>query len=178
MSEEEKKAIEYIKEFRNEVFEGVGNKSIMAKNIDILLNLIDNQQKEIEEKSTIIFAGAEKVKQLEKEIEELKKENKEIRDWKYVIDNPIDLDKLKELDIIKIKGKEYISKSIYNELEKDKKALVNNYSNVLGEFIPKDKIREKIKNYTEKSKHPLVNSQSRREYTFGLKALKELLEED
>ena len=63
------------------------------------------------------MAGAEKVKQLEKEIEELKKENKEIRDWKYVIDNPIDLDKLKELDIIKIKGKEYISKSIYNELE-------------------------------------------------------------
>ena len=108
---------------------------------------------------------------------EYKKENKEIRDWKYVIDNPIDLDKLKELDLIKIKGKEYISKSIYNELEKDKKALVNNYSNVLGEFIPKDKIREKIKDYTEKSKHPLVNSQSRREYTFGLKALEELLEE-
>lgn len=49
MSEEEKKAIEYIKEFKNEVFEGVGNKSTMAKNIDILLNLIDKQQKEIEE---------------------------------------------------------------------------------------------------------------------------------
>ena len=49
LSEEEKKAIEYIKEFRNEVFEGVGNKSTMAKNIDILLNLIKSQQKEIEE---------------------------------------------------------------------------------------------------------------------------------
>lgn len=45
MSEEEKKAIEYIKEFKNEVFEGVGNKSIMAKIIDILLNLIEKQQK-------------------------------------------------------------------------------------------------------------------------------------
>ena len=45
-------------------------------------------------------------------------------------------------------------------------------------YISKGKIREKIKDYTEKSKHPLVNSQSRREYTFGLKALKELLEED
>ena len=45
-------------------------------------------------------------------------------------------------------------------------------------FISKDKIREKIKDYTEKSKYPLVNSQSRREYTFGLKALIELLEEN
>ena len=70
MSEEEK-AIEYIKEFKNEVFEGVGNKSIMAKNIDILLNLLDKQKEEIKEKSTIILAGAEKVKQLEKEIEAL-----------------------------------------------------------------------------------------------------------
>ena len=53
LSEEEKKAIEYIKEFRNEVFEGVGNKSIMAKNIDILLNILDKQQKEIEELKSI-----------------------------------------------------------------------------------------------------------------------------
>ena len=45
-----------------------------------------------------------------KEIEKLKKENLEIRDWKYVIDSPIDLDKLKELDLIKIKGKDYVSK--------------------------------------------------------------------
>ena len=48
LNEEEKKAIEYIKEFKNEVFEGVGNKSIMAKNIDILLNLIKKQQKLID----------------------------------------------------------------------------------------------------------------------------------
>lgn len=33
--------------------------------------IIKKQQKEIEEKTTILFAGAEKVKQLEKEIEEL-----------------------------------------------------------------------------------------------------------
>jgi len=85
-----------------------------------------------------------KNKELKEEKEELKRENLEIRDWKYVIDSPIDLDKLKELDLIKIKGKEYISKSIYNELEKDKKALINNYSKILGEFIPKDKIKAKI----------------------------------
>ena len=49
MSEEEIEAIEYIKEFKNEVFEGVGNKSIMAKNIDILLNIFNKQQEKIKE---------------------------------------------------------------------------------------------------------------------------------
>lgn len=58
LSLEEKKAIEYIKEFRNEVFEGIGNKSIMAKNIDILLKLVDKQQKEIE-KYNKVFENVE-----------------------------------------------------------------------------------------------------------------------
>ena len=49
-------------------------------------------------------------KELIERIKELEQENREIREWKYVIDNPIDLEKLKELDLIKIKGKEYISK--------------------------------------------------------------------
>ena len=40
-----------------------------------------------------------------------------------------------------------------------------------------NKIKETIEDYTEKSKHPLVNAQSRREYTFGIRALQELLEE-
>ena len=40
----------------------------MAQNI---LNVIEKQQKETEEKTTILLAGAEKVKQLEKEIEAL-----------------------------------------------------------------------------------------------------------
>ena len=44
-----------------------------------------------------------------------KQENKEIRQWKYVIDTYEDLDKLKELDLIKIKGKEYISKDKIRE---------------------------------------------------------------
>lgn len=33
-----------------------------------------------------------------------------VRDWKYVIDSYEDLERLKELDLIKIKGKGYISK--------------------------------------------------------------------
>ena len=44
------------------------------KEIERYKKEIKNLQKELEEKTTIIMAGAEKVKQLEKEIEELHKE--------------------------------------------------------------------------------------------------------
>lgn len=46
-----------------------------------------------------------------------------------------------------------------------------------GEKKWKDKINEKIADYTEKVKMPLVNSQSIREYTFGIRAFQRLLEE-
>lgn len=97
MGEEEKKAIETLET------EGTENNYLEVK---ILLNLVDKQQKEIEEKTTILLVGAKKVKELEKgnrslmesrikwknryykekaknkelekEIEELKKENNEI----------------------------------------------------------------------------------------------------
>lgn len=91
MSDEEKKAIESlieIREFAN-LSSYKDTKISQLNAIDVVLNLIEKQSKEIEE---------------------LKKENKEIRDWKYVIDNPIDLKKLSELDIIKIFGKSYIAK--------------------------------------------------------------------
>ena len=77
MSEEEKEAKEYIKEFRNEVFEGVGNKSIMAKNIDILLNLIEKQQKKIkdlEDENYFLkemYRGTTEYKAINKKVEEL-----------------------------------------------------------------------------------------------------------
>lgn len=80
MTYKEKKAIEWLK--KADWFSG----RLYAPTI---LNLIEKQSKEIKE---------------------LEQENREIREWKYVIDNPIDLEKLKELDLIKIKGKEYISK--------------------------------------------------------------------
>lgn len=71
MSEEEKEAIETLKEVASDDFDTLGD-DISPKMAQNILNVIDKQQKEIEEKSTIIMVGAEKVKQLEKEIEELK----------------------------------------------------------------------------------------------------------
>lgn len=94
MSEEEKKATQIVNSLKEwgKIHFIVKDRSYARLNYDevyLILSLIDKQQKEIES---------------------LKKENLEIRDWKYTIDTIDDLDKLKELDLIKIKGKEYISK--------------------------------------------------------------------
>lgn len=86
--------------------------------------------KELQEK----ISELEEINRLQKEIifnlihinknflsenKKLKEENKEIRTWKYTIDTIEDLDKLKRLDIIKIKGKEYLAKSKIEEKIKE-----------------------------------------------------------
>ena len=101
MSDEEKKAIELLKKLQKKtpyIIWGDGTPYNKNNQIQTILNLIDNQQKEIEEKSTIIMAGAEKVKQLEKEIKEYK-EHYENMKWYYdnQKDNLIHKDKIKEL---------------------------------------------------------------------------------
>ena len=114
-TKEENIAIETLKEVASDDFDTLGD-DISPKMAQNILNVIDNQQKEIED------------------LKETNEDNAE--------------------------------KSLLNDIF------------IKKNYISKNKIREKVKDYTEKSKHPLVNSQSRREYTFGLKALKELLEEN
>lgn len=76
MTEEEKKAIKYLKNEIKRVNKENDFKKIPRAIVclplfidyaETILNLIEKLQKEIEEKTTIIMAGAEKVKQLEKE---------------------------------------------------------------------------------------------------------------
>ena len=88
MSEEEK-AIEYIKEFKNEVFEGVGNKSIMAKNIDILLNLIEKLQKEIKHQKQQRKYWRDNFYEQQEEIEVLKEDlDKKVKALDIAMSNP------------------------------------------------------------------------------------------
>ena len=105
LSKEEKEAIEILKKLQKKtpyIIWGDGTPYNKNNQIQTILNLIEKQQKEIEEKTTIIMAGSEKVKQLEKEIEELKKKEKEkkaisqaiIRDT--FIDRYISKDKIRE----------------------------------------------------------------------------------
>lgn len=98
MNEEEQKAIEYFKNLdisfntllRIEL-KGFENA------VNTIINLIEKQQKEIEEKTTILLTGAEKVKQLEKEITELKEEykNEQLAELKE-LNNYIRKDKIRE----------------------------------------------------------------------------------
>ena len=152
LSDEEKQAIEFLKEYQDKPPYIIWkdnmpyNKKIQSQ---IILNLIKKQSKEIEhqkekrenQKKELAILNTKQIefnklvntvnsykgqfKRQQKEIVELKEENKEIREWKYVIDNPIDLKKLSELDIIKIFGKSYIAKDLIKakieELERQEK---------------------------------------------------------
>lgn len=78
--------------------------------------IIIKQQKEIEEKTTIIMAGAEKVKQLEKEIQRLEKDNDTLSELVIVNEDKV----IKELDLIsKDKIREIIGK--YIDIQEHKK---------------------------------------------------------
>ena len=88
MNEEEKKVIE--ENFNSILLNAKAN--WLYEDYEILLKFQDlykKQQQEIEEKTTIIMAGAEKVKQLDKQIHNLNiekiEQQKEIEDlkWKY-----------------------------------------------------------------------------------------------
>lgn len=105
MSEEEKKIIDRINRSYDDNTQYV---EASAKDWNYIVHSIRKLHEEIEEKSTIIMAGAEKVKQLEKEIEELKTnlEKSEVsfalsvkdRDSKAeTLKNSISKDKIKEL---------------------------------------------------------------------------------
>lgn len=71
MSEEENDAMWYCAEILAD------NKNDI-EHWKIIENLIDKLQKELEEKTTMLMAGADKVKQLEKENEELRDTNKKL----------------------------------------------------------------------------------------------------
>ena len=77
MNDEEKKAINQLKADTNFYDYELKNGNyiyelfkieVYKKDVDVTLNLIEKLQKEIEEKTTIILAGAEKVKSLEKKL--------------------------------------------------------------------------------------------------------------
>lgn len=132
MSEEEK---EIIEEFLglNEIYSSNATirsyLSIYQEAVKSALNLIDKLQKELEEKTTILMAGAEKVKELEKENKELKVLADDIKDKriayidtpefeeKYIQKSKIE-NKIKEIEkIIKIlECKPYTAYTLYGDI--------------------------------------------------------------
>lgn len=77
MSEEEKKAIEYMKEFQKDLY-GASSKNLMASYLDTIFNLIDKQQKEIEELKFDIGICDKDLDSLNERIYQLKQDNKKL----------------------------------------------------------------------------------------------------
>ena len=156
MSEEEIEAIEYIKEFKNEVFEGVGNKSIMAKNIDILLNIFNKQQEKIKEYKKFKKDIVSKIMFWDKE--GLPKDEVIIR----MLDTL--MDEVSRLEDIEDKKVEVAIDFI--EAKRDK--------------FWQDKIREKIEHYNNELEHIKNGEEFENEepmYYWGKAALEALLKE-
>ena len=163
---EEEKAIETLKEVASDDFDTLGD-DISPKMAQNILNVIEKQQKEIEEQTTILLAGAEKVKQLEKGNRSLmesriKWKNRYYKEKEKNKENQVLIDDLKEHRIVYIDTPEFEEK-----------------------FISKDKIREKIKELENETiplkedykKYHFFSNQLER-LNNQIKILEELLEEN
>ena len=112
MNEEEKEAIKYLEFLSNEKCECEACQRA-KKEYKTILNLLDKQKNEIEEKTTILLAGSKKVKQLEKEIEELK-ENELLE----ITENFVSKDKIKEIIENAEADIDYLTHDLIEDLEK------------------------------------------------------------
>lgn len=111
------------------------------------------------------------------DLEILKKSIKDINTIENLINRVKELEEI-EKEHQKINGElQERIKILEEEKQKYKKYWQQALAFYEKDYVRKYKIKEKIEDYTIKSKHPLVNAQSRREYTFGIRALQELLEE-
>lgn len=127
MSEEEKEAIEIMLE---DVFFWQGKSSFITRHrykelSKKMYKEIDKLQKEIEEKTTILMAGADKVKQLEKENEELKETDLTSVYMKGFYDS-------------KSKWEEKVKNKI-KELDETKQYWTEDVIDILGELLEEDK---------------------------------------
>lgn len=176
LSEEEKEAIESVKSMFGDITieklikDKIFNVTICSLGIlDILrvIAIVYNLQKEIEEKTTILLAGAEKVKQLEKGNRSLmesriKWKNRYYKEKEKNKENQVLIDDIKEHRIVYIDTPEFEEK-----------------------FISKDKIREKLDKYRKKLEklhsqelwNEPEDSIKDFKYNHYLEAYKELLEE-
>ena len=134
MTEAEEKAVEYLK--ANSLVRLNENNEIVAygnAHKYYIINLIEKLQKEIEEKTIIIMAGAEKVKQLEKEF--LTKQE--------VKENYIPKDKIRE-KIEDYKNEiecenSYLEQGIICEEEyKDRVKVYNSYIFILNKLLEEE----------------------------------------
>ena len=116
MSEEEKEAIKYMKEFQKDLY-GASSKNLMASYLDTIFNLIENQQKEIEEEhkkwKELLHEYGVKCQ----EIEKLKEKQDYARlEKEQLLEDSISKDKIKE-KIKELQEKPCYAESVESVLE-------------------------------------------------------------
>lgn len=141
MSEEEKKIIDRINRSYDDNTQYV---EASAKDWNYIVHSIRKLHEEIEEKSTILIAGSEKVKQLEKEIEELKEKIVDLETKLAIetIDNKYNQEERDEETIPRCKIREKI-----NQFREVKKEILKNENELQRVSITYDIIRN---DYCEK----------------------------
>lgn len=172
MSEEEKKSIELLKltiKDNRKLFQENGiykyfNEDKM-KATEIILNLIERQQKEIEERNT----------RLQEEIKENHKMVIEILELKETIEK-LENDKRGMLiELYKANDKKDKLKEENASLQKEIKLMKS--ININDNYVSKDKIRDKIKEYQNKLFQDIEENKVV-EYENIIQVLEELLEEN
>ena len=170
MSEEEKKAIDTLKEVASDDFDTLGD-DISPKMAQSILNVINKQQKELDfykKEELGYITGYEDGKRHKQTAVAIKNENaqqelfqKEIARLKEIIDK-------QQKEIYRLQ----------NIKRKDIEDLINNEKeNIYINYISKDKIREKIEESKEMITNEFVCETYKDRYEFLVKYLEELLEE-
>lgn len=166
ISEKEKEAIKYLEFLINEKCECEACQRA-KKEYKTILNLLDKQKNEIEEKTTILLAGAEKVKGLEKGNRSLMESRIKWKNRYY-----------KEKEKNEERDKYNITTLPFEEL----KEMIEQNKNISifgKEYINKDKVREMIEHYNNELEHIKNGEEFENEkpmYYWGKVALENLLE--
>lgn len=164
--EEEKEAIKYLEFLSNEKCECEACQRA-KKEYKTILNLLNKQKNEIEEKTTILLAGAEKVKELEKGNRSLMESRIKWKNRYY-----------KEKEKNRERDKYNITTLPFEEL----KEMIEQNKNISifgKEYIGKDKVKEKIEHYNNELEHIKNGEEFEDEepmYYWGKVALENLLE--
>lgn len=169
--------LETIDKFQNDLIHKISEAIMHDKDLLVCQRIIENQQKEIDEKATIILAGAEKVKKLEKENQELKHrlEGKEC-----VIETQVHNEEVYEKLVEKLqKENEKLKNKLLDTLNGQKVIREETPQYIKENYVSKQKIRDKMKYLDNQQKKWLEDRElkaSDSEIIFARDFLQKLLE--
>ena len=136
LSDEEKKAIEMLRNYDNE-----DNLHKIHQSINVVLNLIEKQQKEIERTNEILIWKQKHEEQLQKEIEELKEKNKTLKNLQ---------NDTNRLYIEMIERKNYFERELQKVEDKIKAKIEEVHYKMIGHQDLREAVKQALRSLLEK----------------------------